>query len=241
VVVNMASLNGQLSFKPLASLSHTANKAGIIGMTHQLALEGSEHGIRVNSISPGPIESGATRDHLGEGEGGWAQVMADRTLLGRLGKPEGVANVARRCAWFSPRGLQPRFATSGLPGPRVLTLGTISMIIGLALLVTAVRLSTPSLALFLGGGVLIGAGSGAVFKGTTSLVLGATAPENRLAATSDLLIALYVGLSLPVIGAGVALDRGASPSDTVLVFAIVGGLGVAAAGALLGRGLRSEQ
>ena len=43
VVVNMASLNGQLSFKPLASLSHTANKAGIIGMTRQLALEGSEH------------------------------------------------------------------------------------------------------------------------------------------------------------------------------------------------------
>ena len=43
MVVNMASLNGQLSFKPLASLSHTANKAGIIGMTRQLALEGSEH------------------------------------------------------------------------------------------------------------------------------------------------------------------------------------------------------
>src|ERR1700733_14636128 len=30
VVVNMASLNGQLSFKSLASLSHTTNKAGII-------------------------------------------------------------------------------------------------------------------------------------------------------------------------------------------------------------------
>src|SRR3984885_240284 len=62
--VNMASLNGQLSFKSLASLSHTTNKAGIIGMTRQLALEGSEHGIRVNSISPGLIESGATRGHL---------------------------------------------------------------------------------------------------------------------------------------------------------------------------------
>jgi NAD(P)-dependent dehydrogenase (short-subunit alcohol dehydrogenase family) len=94
VVVNMASLNGQLSFKSLASLSHTTNKAGIIGMTRQLALEGSEHGIRVNSISPGLIESGATRDHLGEGEGGWAREMLDRTLLGRLGRPEDVANVA---------------------------------------------------------------------------------------------------------------------------------------------------
>ena len=93
-VVNMASLNGQLSFKSLASLSHTTNKAGIIGMTRQLAVEGSEHGIRVNSVSPGLIESGATRAHLYEGERGWAQEMSDRTLLGRLGRPEDVANVA---------------------------------------------------------------------------------------------------------------------------------------------------
>jgi NAD(P)-dependent dehydrogenase (short-subunit alcohol dehydrogenase family) len=117
----------------------------------------------------------------------------------------------------------------------------LSMLVGLALLVTAVRLSTPSLALFLLSGALIGGGAGAVFKGTTGLVLAATAPEQRLAATSDLLIALYVGLSIPVIGAGVALDRGASPSDTVLGFAIVVGLGVAGAGALLARGLRSAQ
>jgi hypothetical protein len=101
-----------------------------------------------------------------------------------------------------------------------------------------VRLSTPSLALFLLSGALIGAGAGAVFKGTTGLVLAATAPQNRLAATSDLLIALYVGLSIPVIGAGVALDRGATPSGTVLGFAIVVGLGVAGAGTLLGRGMK---
>jgi len=94
VVVNMASLNGQLSFKSLASLSHTTNKAGILGMTRQLAFEGSEHGIRVNSISPGLIESGATRAHLDDGEGGFAREMLDRTLLRRLGRPEDVANVA---------------------------------------------------------------------------------------------------------------------------------------------------
>ena len=94
VVVNMASLNGQLSFKSLASLSHTTNKAGIIGMTRQLAFEGSEHGIRVNSISPGLIVSGATQAHLDDGEGGFAREMLDRTLLGRLGRPEDVANVA---------------------------------------------------------------------------------------------------------------------------------------------------
>jgi NAD(P)-dependent dehydrogenase (short-subunit alcohol dehydrogenase family) len=94
VVVNMASLNGQLSFKSLASLSHTTNKAAIIGMTRQLAFEGSEHGIRVNSISPGLIESGATRAHLDHDAGGFARAMLDRTLLGRLGEPEDVANLA---------------------------------------------------------------------------------------------------------------------------------------------------
>jgi NAD(P)-dependent dehydrogenase (short-subunit alcohol dehydrogenase family) len=93
VVVNMASLNGQLSFKSIASLSHTTNKAGIVGMTRQLAMEGSVHGIRVNSISPGLIESGATRAQLDE-TGGWARQMLDRTLLGRLGQPEEIANVA---------------------------------------------------------------------------------------------------------------------------------------------------
>ncbi|MBF9069179.1 SDR family NAD(P)-dependent oxidoreductase [Streptacidiphilus fuscans] len=92
VVVNMASLNGQLSFKLLPSLSHTTNKAAIIGMTRQLALEGGEHGIRVNSISPGLIESQATQGQLEEGE--FAQQMAARTLLGRFGRPEEVADVA---------------------------------------------------------------------------------------------------------------------------------------------------
>lgn len=92
VVVNMASLNASLSFKSLPSLAHTTNKAAIIGMTRQLAMEGREHGIRANSISPGLIESNATRDQLKDPE--WASAMLGKTLLGRLGRPEEVANVA---------------------------------------------------------------------------------------------------------------------------------------------------
>lgn len=91
-VVNMGSLNASLSFKILPSLAHTTNKAGIIGMTRQLAVEGREHGIRANSISPGLIESNATRAQLEDEE--WAQEMLGKTLLGRLGRPEEVANVA---------------------------------------------------------------------------------------------------------------------------------------------------
>ena len=92
VVVNMASLNASLSFKILPSLAHTTNKAGIIGMTRQLAMEGREYGIRANSISPGVIESNATRDQLNDPE--WADYMLGKTLLGRLGRPEEVADVA---------------------------------------------------------------------------------------------------------------------------------------------------
>jgi NAD(P)-dependent dehydrogenase (short-subunit alcohol dehydrogenase family) len=92
VVVNMASLNASLSFKILPSLAHTTFKAGIIGMTRQLAMEGREHGIRANSISPGLIESNATRQQLKDPE--WASYMLGKTLLGRLGRPEEVANVA---------------------------------------------------------------------------------------------------------------------------------------------------
>src|SRR6478736_866273 len=92
VVVNMASLNASISFKTLPSLSHTTNKAGVIGMTRQLAMEGREQGIRANSISPGLIESNATRDQLNDPE--WASYMLGKTLLGRLGRPQEVANVA---------------------------------------------------------------------------------------------------------------------------------------------------
>ena len=92
VVVNTASLNALMSFKMLGSLAHTTAKAGIIAMTRQLAMEGREYGIRANSISPGVIETNQTREQLKDPE--WAGPMLGKTLLGRLGRPEEVANVA---------------------------------------------------------------------------------------------------------------------------------------------------
>src|SRR5216684_8300327 len=91
VIVNMASLTALMSFKNLGSLAHTTAKAGIIGMTRQLAMEGRDHGIRANSISPGVIETNQTREQLKDPQ--WASYMLGKTLLGRLGRPEEVANV----------------------------------------------------------------------------------------------------------------------------------------------------
>jgi MFS family permease len=133
-------------------------------------------------------------------------------------------------------GVVSQLATAALRAPRVLALGMTSMLAGLVLLVVAVRLSTPSLVLFLAGGALIGAGAGLVFKGTTGIVLEAAAPEERVAMTSTLIMTALFGLSIPVVGAGVALSRGVSAANTVLGFGTAVALGVALSGwALLGR------
>jgi hypothetical protein len=133
-------------------------------------------------------------------------------------------------------GVVSQLATGRLRANRVLALGVTSMLAGLALLVTAVRLSTPSLVLFLVGGALIGAGAGLVFKGTTGIVLEAAAAEERVAMTSTLIITALFGLSIPVVGAGVALSQGVSAASTVLGFGTAVALGVAlSAWALLRR------
>jgi hypothetical protein len=156
-------------------------------------------------------------------------------LATTLGRPSHALSGATLFLVFSC-GVASQLATARLQASRVLAFGTVSMLVGLVLLVVSVRLSAPSLVLFLIGGALIGAGAGAVFKGTTGIVLEASAPDDRVAMTSALLIVLFVGLSVPVIGAGIALNQGASAPNTVLGFAILVGLGVSASGwALLGR------
>jgi len=91
-IVNTASLTGHRVFKTLGGLAHATAKMGIVGMTKQLAMEGREHGIRANSISPGVIETKQTEEQLKDKE--WADYMLGKSILGRFGKPEEVANVA---------------------------------------------------------------------------------------------------------------------------------------------------
>ena len=92
VVVNMASLNGSLSFKNIPSLAHTTNKAAIIGMTRQLALEGSEHGIR------GQLGlTGSDRKRGDPGAAGGRPVgprHAGKDAARPVGQPQDVGNAA---------------------------------------------------------------------------------------------------------------------------------------------------
>jgi NAD(P)-dependent dehydrogenase (short-subunit alcohol dehydrogenase family) len=92
VVVNMASLTAWSTFANLPALAHSTAKAGIVAMTRHLAMEGRQHGIRVNSISPGVIETQQTRKQMEDRQ--WADYMLGRTMLGRFGRPDDVANAA---------------------------------------------------------------------------------------------------------------------------------------------------
>ncbi len=88
-IVNTASVSGQFTFKALPGLAHSAAKGGVLAMTKHLAMEGRKFGIRCNSVSPGVIETGATKGFLATKE--FAEPMVDKIMLGRFGKPEEVA------------------------------------------------------------------------------------------------------------------------------------------------------
>ncbi|KAJ5205416.1 Short-chain dehydrogenase/reductase SDR [Penicillium cf. griseofulvum] len=91
-IINVGSTNGWIAIRSVACVAHTAAKGGIIAMTRQLAMEGREHGIRANSISPGLIETLQTAPLLVDQE--WTLNMMQKIMLGRTGQPEEVAAVA---------------------------------------------------------------------------------------------------------------------------------------------------
>jgi 3-oxoacyl-[acyl-carrier protein] reductase len=85
-VINMASVAGTLG--GFGQASYATTKAGLIGLTRTLALEGARHGITANAIVPGIIGTEAFR--FGNPE--MNERMIRRTALRRHGEPEDVAH-----------------------------------------------------------------------------------------------------------------------------------------------------
>ncbi len=72
-------------------LAYVATKAAVAMMTKALALEWAPLGIRVNAVAPGYVDTDLVRSLAAEGKIDTA-AMARRTPLGRLARPEEVAD-----------------------------------------------------------------------------------------------------------------------------------------------------
>lgn len=89
-IVNISSVLG-LTTAGLPQAAYSASKAGLIGLTRDLAQQwGSRKGIRVNAIAPGFFASEMS-DGYAEG---YLDAMAPRLVLGRIGDPEELAATA---------------------------------------------------------------------------------------------------------------------------------------------------
>lgn len=84
-IVNIASVTGPLVSNP-GEAAYSAAKAGMIGLTHAIALEVASFGVTVNAVAPGWIETGSSTEE--------EQIAARYTPPGRAGTPDEVAAAA---------------------------------------------------------------------------------------------------------------------------------------------------
>lgn len=87
-IVNIASINGLVGIQGTAPYS--AAKAGIIGLTRQMAADYGPRGIRINAVAPGVIATAATADRIATNER-FQNTLIRRTPLGRVGTPSDIA------------------------------------------------------------------------------------------------------------------------------------------------------
>lgn len=89
-IVNIASIaghNGEVLRSP-----YVASKAGVLGLTKTAGIEYADKGIRVNAVSPGPIETPQYRIDNGEPGSAKYDSVARSQPIGRLGRPHEIAD-----------------------------------------------------------------------------------------------------------------------------------------------------
>jgi 3-oxoacyl-[acyl-carrier protein] reductase len=92
-IVNTASVVGTLG--GFGQTSYSTTKAGLLGLTKTLALEGARHGITVNAVLPGIVATESFAFVPAE----MSERMVRRTAFRRAGDPQDVANaVAFLCS-----------------------------------------------------------------------------------------------------------------------------------------------
>ncbi|MHB8619191.1 MAG: SDR family NAD(P)-dependent oxidoreductase [Chloroflexota bacterium] len=89
-IINISSIRARRA--SIGESSYIASKGGVEAFTRALALEMAGHGIRVNCIAPGAIETDINREALSDPA--WRDHVLKRIPLGRLGRPDDIARVA---------------------------------------------------------------------------------------------------------------------------------------------------
>lgn len=89
VIINCSSVAGLVGFEGLPA--YVASKHGVVGLTKTAALECAKHGIRINAVCPGVIQTPMIDRLTGKKKEAIEQYTALEPL-GRFGQPEEIAN-----------------------------------------------------------------------------------------------------------------------------------------------------
>jgi NAD(P)-dependent dehydrogenase (short-subunit alcohol dehydrogenase family) len=94
-IINMSSSSSGLVSRK-ERVAYSASKAGVIGLTHAMALDHAEEGIRVNVICPAMVETEMVRDIYAAhpDRAGALRARLATIPMGRFGRPEDVAHLA---------------------------------------------------------------------------------------------------------------------------------------------------
>lgn len=100
-ILFIASIAGHSVLYPQPQVAYNVSKAGVLHLTRCLAAEWARYGIRVNSISPGYMNTILnTGDSLAHARNIWA----DRNPMGRMGEPDELTGVViLLCSRFAGR------------------------------------------------------------------------------------------------------------------------------------------